>query len=303
MYNIVPFVIASVSLIIILVIIIKKFSILSSINVDSMPEEKESILKEKIVISRVKRRFNILANLKYFTAIKRRISGFLNRIKSFHNKLLKLESGYKFRIKSIRRRKVNSSEIENLEMDTILKDGQKLLNKNNFELAEKKYIEAIKFDPHKIEAYEGLGKIYLQLKQHSQADEIFKYIIKIDKNNSNAFFSLGIINFQENKFDLARENYLKAVKLERHNALILSNLAESCKALDYNEEASSYLKEAINIEPNNPRYLDSLTEISIILKDKSLAENTLKKLQEVNPENKKIKEYKNKVGLLSNNFS
>ncbi|MCK4745166.1 tetratricopeptide repeat protein [Candidatus Parcubacteria bacterium] len=300
MYNIIPFIIAVISLIIILIIVIKKFSILSSIDVNSTIEEKESKLKEKIVISRVKRRFNILANLKYFTAVKQRILGFLNRIKLFHRKLLELENRYKFRIKSIKEKRRDNIETENLEIDAILKNGQKLFNENNFELAEKKYIEAIKFDPHNMEAYQGLGKIYLQLKQYSQAEEIFKHIIKIDENNSDAFFNLGMINFNENRFDLARENYLKASKLEKHNALILSNLAEACKALDYNEEAASYLKEAINIEPNNPRYLDSLTEISIILKDKNLAENILKKLQEVNPDNMKIKEYKNKIDLLRN---
>lgn len=293
MYNIIPFIIAAISLIVVLAIIVKKFSILSSIDVNSIPEEKESKLKEKIVISRVKKKFDILANFKYFTVARRRISDFLSRIKSFHGKLLELEGRYKFRIKSIRERKSDNSGIE-----IILKQGQKLFNENNFELAEKKYIEAIKFNPHSIEAYEGLGKIYLQLKQHSQAEEIFKHIIKIDKNNSSAFFNLGMINFQENKLDSARENYLKAAKLERHNALILFNLSEVCRALDYNEEASSYLKEAINIEPNNPRYLDSLTEISIVLKDKNLAENILKKLQEVNPENMKIKEYKNKIETL-----
>ncbi|MEA2064815.1 MAG: tetratricopeptide repeat protein [Patescibacteria group bacterium] len=295
MYNIIPFIIAAISLIVILAIIIKKFSILSSIDVNSMPEEKEIKLKEKIVISRVKRRFDLLANLKYFITAKRQISGFLNRIKSFHSKLLELENRYKFRIKSIKKEK-NDDFVAN----SLFEEGQKLFNENSFELAEKKYIEAIKFNPHNVKAYEGLGKIYLQLKQYSQSEEIFKHIIKIDENNSNAFFNLGMINFCENKFDLARENYLKASKLEKHNALILSNLSDACKALDYNEEASSYLKEAINIEPNNPRYLDSLTEISIILKDKNLAENILKKLQEVNPENKKIKEYKNKIDILRN---
>ncbi|MCK5459704.1 hypothetical protein KAI52_01160, partial [Candidatus Parcubacteria bacterium] len=143
MYNIIPFIIAAISLIAILIIVIKKFSILSSIDINSISEEKESRLKEKIVISRVKRRFDILANLKYFIVIKQRILGFLNRIKLFHGKLLELENRYKFRIKSIKEKRMDNIETENLEINVILKDGQKLFNENKFELAEKKYIEAI----------------------------------------------------------------------------------------------------------------------------------------------------------------
>ena len=61
MYNIIPLLLILVSLSVIIVIVSRKFSVLASLDVDSIPAEKEAKFKERIISNRLKR--NIVKSL------------------------------------------------------------------------------------------------------------------------------------------------------------------------------------------------------------------------------------------------
>ncbi len=286
MYNIIPFLIISVSLLIIIVIIVRKFPALTSIDVDSLHQEKQNKLKEKIVINRIKRRLNNILKSVKLDKIKTLSKGKFN---DFYEKLLNKEREYKIFHKNNRAEKAKDSD--NV-LEHLLAEAEFLLKSNDLKSAEKKYIEVISFDPKNIKAYEGLGEIYFRLRQFFQAEEVLKHLIKIDKKNENAFFRLGEISLEKGDKDIARKYFLKAIKLKDHYAPYLLSLAEVCQSLDYNDEALSYAKQAVNLESNNPKYLDKLIELSILVNDKTLAKESLKKLKEINPQNKNILKYK-----------
>ncbi|MBT4277412.1 tetratricopeptide repeat protein [Candidatus Falkowbacteria bacterium] len=291
MYDIIPFSIIIISLAIILFIVVRKFPALSSVDIDSLSEEKQSKLHEQIVISRIKNRFKKIVSSKKISFLTKPGIFLKNNFRLLYKKLLNLEKKYKFsktKIKEITDKEIYKREDALTEAQTLLKD-------NNLDLAEKKFVEALNLDPQNIKAYEGLSEIYMKLDQDDQAIEVLNHIIKIEENNSQAYFKLGQINFNQGDIKEAREYYLKAVKFKPHYPPILLALANVCQSLEFNEEALSYLKEAVTIESGNPKYLDRLIELSIILKDKNLAETSLSKLKEINPENKKINEYKDKI--------
>lgn len=294
MYNIISFSIIIVSLAIILFIIIKKFPTISSLDVDSLPEEQQDKLREKIVMDRIKRRLKKITVLKRVFFIDKINSLIKKKFKKIYERLLDLEKKYKFKP-----RMENFRIKHKVKFEVVLEEAKSLLKDNNLPEAEKKFIEAISLNPQNVEVYEGLGKLYLESKQYDQAKEVFKHILKLDNKNSYAYFALGVISLNNGDAVLARENYLKAIEYKKHDASILIELAKSCQILGYNEEALSHLKEAVNIDSNNPKYLDYLIKASIDLKDKNLAENILYKLKEINPENKKIEEYKNEIKNLN----
>ncbi|MCD4705529.1 tetratricopeptide repeat protein [bacterium] len=294
MYNIIPLSVIIASLAIILFIIVRKFPTISSVDIESLPQEQQDRLREKIVIDRIKRRLKKLTVLNRIFFIDK-LSGFIKKkFKALYDKLLDLEKIYKFkpRMKNFKIKHKNKP-------DNVLDEAKILLMNNNLVEAEKKFIEAISLNPQNIKAYKGLGKVYLELKQYEQAKEVFEHIIKLDDKDSYVYFSLGEINLNNGDAALARENFLKAVELKKHDAPTLIELAKVCQTLEYNEEALSYLKEVVNIDPNNPKYLDYLIKASIDLKDKNLAENILYKLEKINPENNKIEEYKNSIKELN----
>lgn len=287
MYNIIPFLIIIASLSIILFIIIRKFPTLSSVDTEASPKEKQSRLHEKIVVGRIKRRFAGWLNIKKISLVSKWFIGLKNSLKTFHERLIDLEKKNRF-IGFKKRKKALGDDRE----IGVLREAENLFKENKPEEAEKKFIEVIKLNAHNMDAYRGLGEIYLELKQYNQAKEVFEYIIKFDERDSDAYFKLGTVKQGEGDTSTAREYYLKANKLSPGSIKTLAGLIDTCRSLNFNEEALGYLKEAINIEPNNPRYLDQLIDIGIILKDKELAIENLDKLKEVNPENKKIEEYK-----------
>jgi tetratricopeptide (TPR) repeat protein len=295
MYDIIPFLIIIVSLILILFIIVKKFPTLSSLNVEDTTKEKQTQLHEKIVTDRIKRRLGRWAGSISIPFVKNIFTNMNSRVKSFHERLVNLEKKHRFIFST---KKITKPEKLSKE-EIILEEAKSLFDENKLGEAEKKYIEAIKTNPQSLKAYGGLGVIYMQLDQLDQAKEVFEYVIKFDESNYSAYLNLGDISFKKGDFDVAREYYLKSLKLNPHNLVTLVGLYESCRELDYNEEALSYIKEAVNIEPNSPKYLDYLIESSLALKDKSLAENSLEKLREVNPDNKKVEEYKKMINKLA----
>lgn len=295
MYNIIPFIIIILSLGVILFIIVRKFPMLSSVDVEATLKDRQAKLHEKIIIERIKRRISSWINIKKIPLFNNIFNQLITRSKDFYNRLITLEK--KHRLFMGGRKKVLITD-ESEEENESLKEAQRLLERNELEKAEKKFIQSIKINPHNISAYYGLGDIYMELEQYDQSIEIFEHIIKLNNFEGKAFYKLGLIGLQKGNIDVARENFLKAIKIHPHDVAILVGLFDSCRQLNYNEEALSYIKEVVNLEPNNPKYLDSLIEVSIDLKDKNLAKHSLVKLKEVNPENKKIKEYKEKISAL-----
>lgn len=294
MYNIISLSVIIASLAIILFIIVRKFPTISSVNIESLPQEQQDRLREKIVIDRIKRRLKKLTILNRIFFIDKLSIFVKEKFKAIYKKLLDLEKIYKFKPRMENFKIKHKNKPEN-----VLEEAKILLMNNNLVEAEKKFIEAIGLNPQNIKAYKGLGKVYLELKQYDQAKEVFEHIIKLDDKDSYVYFSLGEINLNDGDIVLARENFLKAVELKKHDAPMLIELAKVCQTLEYNEEALSYLKEVVNIDPNNPKYLDYLIKASIDLKDKNLAENILYKLEKINPENNKIEEYKNLIKELN----
>ncbi|MCX6746139.1 MAG: tetratricopeptide repeat protein [Candidatus Parcubacteria bacterium] len=260
MYNIFALIIILICLAAILFIIYRKMSLLSTFDVNSIPEVKAADTKTKILEERIQRKMKVIAaKLSPFFKL---LTNFLQRkSKSISESIKNWEEKYKAKHK--KETLVTKEEFETIEkkIDAILKEGKDLSEKERFEESEKKYLEVLNIEPKNIEAYRGLGDIYLFQKQYEEAKQTFSHIIKLDKSDSFAFFELAEVN----------------------------------EKLQQPEQALANLKKALELEPNNPKYLDFFISICIIIKNKDLAQKAFLKLKEVNPENAKIEEFQAQI--------
>ncbi len=255
-YDIIPLVVMVISLGGIILIIVRKFPMLSVINIESIKREQEAQVKKKIVVSRLQRKVEEIS--KFFKKVFLRPSVVAGSwFKNFYEKILKLEKKY------LRKKPVIPSAPEELEqkIKNLFLTADEFFKEGKFDEAEKKYIEILTLDHKNIDAYKKLGALYLEQKNYDHASETFQHILKLNPNEIETLIDLAILQKQRGENEKALMNFQKAVE----------------------------------IEPTNPKYLDFLIEMSIIVGNKGLAQESFKKLKEVNPENQKLSEFEERI--------
>jgi tetratricopeptide (TPR) repeat protein len=268
MFSIVLIIIIAVFFVGVLFIVIKKLSHLAVIDVDSIPSEKAKKVEAQIISKRLKEKAN-----KFYNVLDRLVKPVINRIKkSFVSQLEKLKELEKeYKTKKEPATKEEKIDIEQ-KIKKLLEEAEELTKQEEYAEAEKIYIETISLDEDNIEAFKGLGHVYLLQKNYEQAKETFEFILKIREKTDGAEKNGDAVNY----FDLGTV----------------------CKEMGDNKEALKYFKKAHKLEENNPKYLDFLAESCIILGDKDQAKMYILKLKEANPDNNKIEEYEGKLGSL-----
>lgn len=261
MYNIIPLILILVSLAIILVIVLRKFPALASLDVDNIPAEKEAKFKEQIISNRMKR--SLIKWTSWFFKYSRLLSEQIQKgAKWIYAKLHSLREGYLRDDKA----PVNEDEKDN-KIKALFAEIEECYKKEENSEVEKRLIEIIGLDSKNTEAFEALGNLYYEMKNYEESKQTFKHALKLFEDDDNI-----------------------SEKAEIYNSL---HWVE--KDTDNYDEASRQLKEALKIESNNPRYLDAMLDLSIIRKDKVDAMDAFDKLAKVNPENKKLEEYQKQI--------
>jgi tetratricopeptide (TPR) repeat protein len=268
MLNIIAWIIAAFSLLVILYIIICKFPALSILDVENIPGEKEAKFKEQILRQRVARDFSYLS--KSWQKLRYLIGGAIsNFLKKKYQRLSKLRDELR------RQKKLNFTEKRELIADLFLR-AKSALSEYDYEAAEKNLIEIISLDSKRLLAFLDLAESYRLRKNFQEAKATLEHTLKL-------------------ALQLGRDpEMLEGVII----AEIHFSLAWVCFELGLFDESLEYTRQALDAEPNNPRYLDLIFDLSIIRKDKKLALSSWEKLAAANPENQKLAELKAKIDLL-----
>lgn len=286
MYNIIPLVIILVCLGIIIIIVVRKFSVLANLDVENMPAEREAKFKEQIISNRLKRNF-----VKWSSRINRALLPVAQGIRNFFQWALARLTEMKREDKAVQM----APEDMEQQITRLFSEAEDLRKQNELSLAEKKFIEIIGLDSKNIKAFKELGQLYFEQKSFEEAKQTFEHILRLKEGDQEIFDNLAQIAKEKGDLNEARDEYLKSLEINRESAETYYNLALVYKGMENLEEAVQSIKKALKIEPNNPRYLDTMLEISIIIKDKVLANSAYNKLVKVNPENQKIKDFKKQI--------
>jgi tetratricopeptide (TPR) repeat protein len=259
MYNIIPLILILISFSIIIFIVVKKFSVLATMDVDSIPAEKEAIVRERIISNRLKRNIFKWSSKagKVFRFLGDKL-GILGKI--FYKKLHELKDSYKTEV-------ILATGDKEKKIEELSAQAKEMMGDEEIKEAERKLIEIIGLDSQNIEAFKSLGDLYFENKNYEEAKQTFKHILKLMKDSEETA-EIGEINF---------------------------NLALTNKAAGNLVESLADIKEALKYAPNNPRYLDTMLEISIIKKDKISALDALEKLEKSNPDNQKLEDFREQI--------
>lgn len=253
MILIIPLVLIALGTLSLVLLLIRKAPQLRVINVDSIPKERTRKIKEQIILQKFQRAGG--EKLKGVVTGTTFLVRFMSRVgRRVVQRLYTLEQYYQ----KLKRSASEGQHAYNTETIHKLKEeAQMLLQKGEVIPAEKIYIDIISHNPKSVDAYEGLGNLYLS---HGQIDQ-------------------------------ARETLLFTLRLSPNDASVLVSLAELEMKVDQPKAALVHLHKAIQKRPKNPKYLDLYIEISLKAGSLKDAQDGIKRLKEVNPENQKIGDF------------
>lgn len=241
------------------VIAVRKFSLLASIDLTRVPSAVDRQVKLDLVEQRLRRRFHE-SSLRVFGILGPLVNIVRQVTVGGYGWLVKIEQRYRDRIQYHEQSEQGLASQKNVVME-LLSQADQLYSEEKYTEAEKKYIEVIRLSPKTVEAYRGLGRVYL---------------------------------FQKN-YRHARASLVHAAKLAPDDADVQCTLAEIYAELDKMNRALKAIEQAVELQPNNPKYLDLAVELALNAHDVYFAEKMLGRLRTANPENQKIEEYENQI--------
>jgi tetratricopeptide (TPR) repeat protein len=259
----IPLVVLIGALIGVLFTLVKKIPKLRMIDIDSMPEERGRKVKERIILERLDR-----LKSKKVGGAQKAIQGAGKEVsrhgRRLVQKLYRLEQYYQ----KLKKQTDDQASLSQEHIKKLMSEAQDLEKQEEYIPAEKKYIEIISHHPKCVEAYEGLGNMYL-----------------MDK-----------------KLEQARETLLFAARLDEKDASVQMRLAELEWEGGSLETALAYARKAVEIREKNPKYLDLYIQIALKSKHPKDARKGIKLLKEVNPENNKIEQFEQELDQIRTEY-
>ena len=149
------------------------------------------------------------------------------------------------------------NEKKNLTTEETFALAVKNHKKNNFQIAENLYKEALKTNPNHFESIYYLGTLLAQTKRFNLAKPLLHKAIQIQPNYADAHFNLGIVLRELGKHQKAKSCYEKAIQInpnyaDAHNnlGLVFDELGECQKAITCYQEALKLKSDFVGAQAN-----------------------------------------------------
>ncbi len=129
-------------------------------------------------------------------------------------------------------------------------------NTEQYNEAEKAYLNSLNYKFNKDTIYHQLGAIYLnKLTKYSEAEKIYSYLLIDKANNESDYYHRGLCYQLLGKHSEAIEDFLLILKDDPYNGKILFQLGRSYLALGHKDVACEYLRfaqrQGVNINPDD----------------------------------------------------
>ncbi len=165
--------------------------------------------------------------------------------------------------------------------------------------AERRYLEVLGTDQRNVDAYKGLGMIYLKQKLYPQARETFEYLVKSKKADDIAFAALAEIEEAEGNVSAAETMRRSAIEVRPRLANRHADLAEFYIAHDQVARAWPYAKRANELDPKSAKYLELSVEVAILLGDRNEAKRRYDKLRLLSEDQPKLQSLKDRIEAIA----
>jgi len=271
-------------------IFFKKIPKVSAVN-ETSAVLKQASVKKRLLEDRLERHFKE-GGAKLINSMQPLFKELVLWFKERSRRFIELEEKYRHKSLKI---SFKDEVAKEQKIAKLLGRAQLWLNQDNFEEAEKIYIEVLTLDERSIPAYKGLGELYILKKDYELAKQTYEFLLKLTQDDPEVYKGLGAVAWGKGDLKMAEEDYLKSLNIDKGNIEVYLNLAQVYINLEEPNKAFKMVETAAIFEPKNPRVLDFLIELSIMVQDKATAVKTFKQLKEANPENQKLSEFKERI--------
>lgn len=294
MYTILPFILIAISFVVMVYIIVKKYPKLLLLDVETIPEVKESQKKDEII--RKKAEIQNIESYKRLGTLLKPLMKVCKQLQfAFRKYVGKIQKKSQNTVKN-EKVVAYSDKAKKVEESTqLVEQAKQDLTQEDFVTAEKKYLAAIKQNPKNKDAYKGLAQVYYEQDQITEAKETYTFILQLDDADEEVYLKLGAIAEEQGKLEEAVEHYQQVVLINPHNPQRFILLFDLLFELKQYETALEAIEQALELEPQNPKYLDKFIETSILLRRKDLAEIGYRDLRMVNPDNQKLISFEQRI--------
>jgi tetratricopeptide (TPR) repeat protein len=276
------------SVLIMLTLLFRKFPFLAAINPNNAPraaEEKKANLMEQ----RLRRKIDSL-----WTNVRERSKPVMQKtggvLTKAQKKLVDLEHEYKIRSLPVFLNRRQREAVNN-DIQSFLDQADAFLQEGELSAAEEKALQAVRFEPRSVPAFELLGNLYLEQKEYGHAKEVYLYLQKLTEDPEAIYDHRRHI---EGEPSTTSED--AAARAQRY----LDRIAYCYQEIEDWPNAFDSISQLVRLEPNNPKFLDRYIDIAIAYGKLSFAEEALARMAEVNPDNSKISEWRDTILALRN---
>jgi tetratricopeptide (TPR) repeat protein len=271
----------------------RKLPQLALIDVDALPKEKEQKRKNEIIGERANRLAEGWARafLEFVGPIASRVRQAFRRL---YRRVRTIDESLNKPVGASVVPRPAPSDLKETTTRLMLQ-AIELLKDDRVQEAEKKYIEIISVDPANLDAFRGLGQLYMDAKNYAQAKETYEFLVKAAVQ---ACCGRKKVKMLIGRFGSAPVSCNAPASALAAVAKDFFNLGLACRAAGDTAGARLALEQSVAYQPSNPRHLDMLIETCIVVGDRRRAAEALEKLREVNPENQKIAAFEEKIASL-----
>jgi len=134
----------------------------------------------------------------------------------------------------------------------ILSVGRNLIEKEDFESAEKVLKKGLSLAPGSAELHYELGRVYSETDRNIKAKDEIEKALDIKPDYAQAYSTLGYVYLHRKEFDSAKRSFEKALSLDPKLVDSLIGLSSLYYAVRNYDRAVEILEEARNINPDEP---------------------------------------------------
>ncbi len=180
----------------------------------------------------------------------------------------------------------------------LLTEARSLMRDVKWAEAEKRFLDVLALDPHHVEAYKGLGQIYLKQKLYPQAQETFSFILKMKRADDATYAALAEIEEAAGHWHEAELYRLHAVESGGKQAYRHAELAQHYIEAGDLLKAWPPAKRAVELEPNSAKYVEQALEIAVGMGDPQEARIWYQKFRLLSDDRSRFQYWREKVEAL-----
>jgi len=177
------------------------------------------------------------------------------------------------------------NEKKNLTIEETFDLAVKNHKKNNLQIAENLYKEALKTNPNHFESIYYLGTLLAQTQRFDLAKPLLFKAMQIQPNNADAHNNFGNVLKELGKYQKAKSSYEKAIQIQPNYASAHYNLGIVLRELREYQKAKSSYEKAIQIQPNNASAHYNLGIVLLELGEYQKAKSSYEMAVKYKPEN------------------